>query len=140
MPALEDVRRALLQAPVLTDRERAMCVQLCELIADCSHRGAPGLWTYRTLASWLDIDPPSPELISAVNFLASAPKFRVLDMRLMFFDPEDPEMDGYKLDADEEARAFQEGRFFDPQTGQEVPNAAGSLVPYFVLHEDKNGD
>jgi len=116
----------------LSERELLMCEKLIEVISSRLASRAQGVWTYSNLAKWTGSKVGDPVFMNCVNLLAMHPDFRVLEMHLLFFDPEDPESDGIPLDDEQTAHALAaDGFLVNPRTGDRVQNYKSTIVPYF---------
>lgn len=92
------------------------------------------MWTFNSLSKLIGISPEDPLLMLALRHLATGDRLRLLDMHFLFFDPDDEESGGEKVDDSDVVRAYKSGFLIDPRRGREVYDFEDTLVPYFSIH------
>lgn len=92
------------------------------------------MWTFSSLSKLIGISPDDPLLVSAIRLLATGERARLLDMHFLYFDPDDDESQGEKVEDEAVARAYKSGFLIDPRKGIEVREFEDAIVPYFTVH------
>lgn len=124
---------AKLVAEISDDRLRAVVGDLVACLQP--HMGDLNeMWTFSSLSKLIGIDPEDPLLVSAIRLLAAGDRVRLLDMHFLYYDPDDEDSQGDKVEDGEVARAFKHGFLVDPRTGAEVRDFEDKIVPYFTVH------
>ncbi|MEN5041138.1 hypothetical protein ABE424_13175 [Stenotrophomonas sp. TWI1149] len=96
------------------------------------------MWTFSSLSKLVGIEPDDPMLVAALRILATGDRGRMLDMHFLFFDPNDDESDGEKIEDKDVAAAYEHGYLVDPRRGIEIHDFEDAIVPYFTVHGAPN--
>lgn len=136
MTSREDIRRAVYD---IQDEEfRDACMRLADALWPFAGN-KDHMWTYKGLSKLLKVQPNDNLLHECVALLASRPHAKMLDMHFLYFDPDDAESAGERIDDGVVRDAYRNGYLVDPQDGREVREFESALVPYFVISDEAMG-
>ncbi len=135
MVKISQIRQSIVET-VRDDGERQLCLDLLSEIERRRLTAHRGVWTYQALSKWVNRSAVDPVFQDCVNYLATSPSAKALDLHFLFFDPADPDDIGTPVSDEDVALAFGKGVFIHPEKGEPVQNFKRTLVPYFTPAAD----